>query len=44
MTLAPASGDIMERLRLPGSVSLAPAIAKQTMYVVTDDGDLVALR
>ena len=44
VTLAPTSGDIMERLRLPGSVSLPPAIAKQTMYVVTDDGDLVALR
>jgi len=44
VTLEPTSGEIKERLRLPGSVSLPPSIAKQSMYVVTDDGDLVALR
>ncbi|MBL8697337.1 MAG: PQQ-binding-like beta-propeller repeat protein [Alphaproteobacteria bacterium] len=44
VTLSPATGAVMERLRMPGGVTLPPAVADQAMYVVTDDGDLVALR
>lgn len=44
VTLSPTTGAVMERLRMPGGVTLAPAVAGQAMYVVTDDGDLVALR
>ncbi|MBM3521862.1 MAG: pyrrolo-quinoline quinone [Alphaproteobacteria bacterium] len=44
VALAPATGEVMDRLRLPGSVTLPPAVANQAMYVVTDEGDLVALR
>lgn len=44
VTLSPQSGEVMERLRLPGSVTLPPAVANRTLYVVTDGGDLVALR
>lgn len=44
VTVSPTTGAIMERLRLPGGVTLAPAVANQVMYVVTDDGELVALR
>lgn len=42
--LSPTTGDVLDRLRLPGSVTLPPAVANQSMYVVTDEGDLVALR
>ena len=38
------TGAVMERLRMPGGVTLAPAVAGGTIYVVTDDADLVALR
>jgi outer membrane protein assembly factor BamB len=44
VTLSPKSGEVMERLRLPGSATLPPAVANRTLYVVTDGGDLVALR
>ena len=30
--------------RLPGNVRLAPVVAGGTIYVLTEDGDLVALR
>jgi outer membrane protein assembly factor BamB len=44
VTLSPQSGEVMERLRLPGSVTLPPAVANRTLYLSTDAGDLVALR
>ena len=44
VTLSPQSGEVMERLRLPGSVTLPPAVANRTLFVATDGGDLVALR
>ena len=44
VTLSPETGAVMERLRMPGGVTLAPAVAGGTIYVVTDDADLVALR
>ena len=44
VTISPETGAVMERLRMPGGVTLAPAVAGQTIYVLTDDADLVALR
>lgn len=44
VTLSPATGQVQERLRLPGPVTLPPAIARNTIFVVTDDARLVALR
>ncbi|MFZ9634093.1 MAG: PQQ-binding-like beta-propeller repeat protein [Alphaproteobacteria bacterium] len=44
VTLSPETGAVMERLRMPGGVTLAPAVAGGTIYVVTDDAALVALR
>jgi len=44
VTLSPETGEVMERLRMPGGVTLAPAVAGGTIYVVTDDASLVALR
>jgi outer membrane protein assembly factor BamB len=44
VSLSPATGQVQERLSLPGAVTLPPAIARGTIYVVTDDARLVALR
>jgi outer membrane protein assembly factor BamB len=44
VALSPATGQVTERLRLSGSVTLPPAVARGTLYVVTDDAQLVALR
>jgi hypothetical protein len=38
------NGDISSRLRLPDGCTLQPAIANGTAYLLTDDGDVVALR
>ena len=44
VTISPATGEVEERLRLPGRVELPAAVAGGTIYVVTDDARLVALR
>lgn len=42
--LDPASGEIMSRLRLPAGVTLQPAIANNSAYLLTDNGNIVCLR
>ncbi len=44
VAVSPYTGEVLGRLDLPGSVSLAPVVADKTLYVLTDDADLVALR
>ncbi|WP_164867953.1 outer membrane protein assembly factor BamB family protein [Rhodovarius crocodyli] len=39
-----ADGEIVARLRLPGGSELQPAIAQSSAYLLTDSGELVALR
>ena len=41
---SPESGEILSNIKLPGSVSVLPVVASGTVYVLTDDADLVALR
>jgi outer membrane protein assembly factor BamB len=40
----PANGNPTATTRLPGGVRLSPVVANGTIYVLTEDGDLVALR
>ncbi len=42
--LDPANGAIAGTLSLPGALSLAPIVAGGTMYMVTDNATLLALR
>ncbi|MDB5315026.1 MAG: dehydrogenase [Rhodospirillales bacterium] len=44
VALNPMDGTIVGRQRMPGGVTIQPAIAGDTMFVVTDDATLVALR
>ena len=44
VAISPYSGEVLGQLRLPDGVSLPPVVANGTMYVLTDDGDLVAYR
>jgi outer membrane protein assembly factor BamB len=37
-------GHILRKTELPGPVKVAPVIANSTLFVLTDDGDLVAYR
>lgn len=38
------SGEMTNRLNLPAGAAVSPVIAGETLYVVTDNGQLVALR
>jgi len=42
--LSPLTGEVTGRISLPGPVSVSPVVAQRTVYLVTDGGDLVALR
>jgi outer membrane protein assembly factor BamB len=44
MTVSPLTGEIETRIRLPGGVFVSPVVASRTTFVLTDNGDLVALR
>ncbi len=43
-SISPYTGEVLGRLELPGNVSMAPVVAGGTLYVLTDDGELVAYR
>ncbi len=42
--LDPANGSVAAQVPLPGPVRISPVVAGGTMYVLTDGGELVALR
>ena len=44
LNLSPYTGEILGRQDLSGPASLAPSVADGTLYVVTDNGSLTALR
>ena len=42
--ISPYSGETVGGVDLPDGTSLPPVVASRTIYVLTDDGDLVAYR
>lgn len=44
VSLSPYSGEILGEIEISGGVSLSPAVAEETLYFLTDDADLLALR
>jgi outer membrane protein assembly factor BamB len=44
LTVSPLTGEIDSRVPLPGAVFVSPVVANRIVYVLTDNGDLVALR
>jgi outer membrane protein assembly factor BamB len=44
VSVSPYTGEILGRLRLPGPVALPPVVADGTLYLLTNDGDLLAYR
>ena len=40
----PVTGEKTSEIRLPASTTLAPAVAGGVLYLLTDDGDVVAMR
>ncbi len=44
LAISPYSGRLLGRLEMPYGVRVSPIAANGTLYVLTDDGDLIALR
>jgi outer membrane protein assembly factor BamB len=44
MSVSPYTGELLGRMELPDPVSIAPAVADETLYILTDGGELMALR
>ncbi|MCH7930207.1 MAG: PQQ-binding-like beta-propeller repeat protein [Proteobacteria bacterium] len=44
VSISPYSGRVLGRLDLGGETDLAPVVANGTMYILTNDAELVALR
>jgi len=44
VALSPYTGAFLDRLEIPDGAAVAPVVANETLYVVTRDGHLLALR
>ena len=44
VAISPYTGEMLGEIKLPGGAMVAPVLADETLYVLTDDGDLVAYR
>ena len=44
LSLSPYTGQILGRMEMPDGVPVAPIVAGSTLYILTDDADLIALR
>ena len=44
LSISPATGEIVDRTRLPASVLIPPSVARKTLYLLTEDAELIALR
>ena len=42
--ISPYTGQMLGRVQLPGGTSIAPVVANGTLYIYTNDAELVALR
>jgi len=42
--LSPYTGALMGRVEIPGGTSIAPIVADETLYILTNDAELVALK
>ena len=44
LAISPYTGRLLGSLKMPFGVRVGPIAANGTLYVLTDDGDLIALR
>jgi hypothetical protein len=42
--MSPYSGRLLGRIELPEGVLIPPVVADGSIYILTDDGELIALR
>lgn len=44
LAVSPYSGDLLGRIKMPDGMFVPPVIANRTLYFLTEDADLIALR
>jgi hypothetical protein len=44
LTVSPYNGEILGRIDLPGPVSISPVAANGTVFILTDNAQLLAYR
>jgi hypothetical protein len=44
LSISPYTGDILGEIKLPEGVTIAPIVADNTLYFITDRARVVALR
>lgn len=44
VSVSPYTGEILGRIDLPGGALIAPVVARETLYILTNDAELVALK
>lgn len=44
VSVSPYTGEILGRIDLPDSTLIAPIVARETLYILTDDAELIALK
>ncbi len=44
VSLSPYTGEVLGRIKLSGNAAVSPVVANETLYILTDDANLVALR
>ncbi len=44
ISVSPYSGDLLGYVRMPDGVSVPPAVARETLFILTDSADLIAWR
>jgi outer membrane protein assembly factor BamB len=44
LAISPYTGELVGKLKLPGPASLAPVVANETVYFLSDNAELLALR
>lgn len=44
VSVSPYTGEIMGRIELPGGTLIAPIVARETLYILTSNAELVALK
>ncbi len=44
LSISPYTGELLGHFDLPGTPSVAPVVANNTIYILTEDADLVAIR
>ncbi|MBI3497845.1 MAG: PQQ-binding-like beta-propeller repeat protein [Proteobacteria bacterium] len=44
LALSPYTGDVLGHIKVPDGIMISPVIADQTVYLLSDGGELIALR